>query len=152
MNVQLINHWSSVWRLSLDSSVIELNVSIIIYESLHAFPVLYSDCLKESNRTNGKMSFVALICKTEVFVQRPVKASQRSENSAAPVVRNYGPERRKNGAKTETQGEVHMCVHLCLPAGGPGDSAPSLMALRCAAEVASAHKRGALPAPPAAAV
>ena len=92
------------------------------------FPVLCSDGLKESNRTKGKMSFVPLICKTGVFVQRPVKASQRGKNFAAPMIRNYGLERRKKGAKTETQEEVHVCAWVHARGGGPGDLVPSLMA------------------------
>lgn len=92
------------------------------------FPVLCSGGLKESNRTNGKMSFIPLICKTGVVVQRPVKASQWSKNIPAPVMRSYDLERRKNAAKRETQEEVHVCACARACGGGPGDSVPSLMA------------------------
>lgn len=91
------------------------------------FSGLCSDGLKEGNRIKGKMSFVTLICKTWGFMQMPVKASQWSKNFPAPAMRSYGLERRRNGAKTETQEvPVFTSVHAC--GGGPGDLVPSLMA------------------------
>lgn len=107
MNAQLINHRSSVWQLSLDSSVVDLNVSIIICESL-------SCVVRASRKATGLMikSVLYLLFAKQVFSYRgKSKILKEIKIFGAPRMRNYGIERRKTGARTKTQEEnVYACV------------------------------------------
>lgn len=89
------------------------------------FPVLRSDGLKESNRTNAKMSFVPLICKTGFFcagASQSLSVKQKFCCSSDEELWSREEEKRSK----DRDPRRNACVCMC--GGGPGDSVPSAAA------------------------